>query len=526
MIFSNPRIFLNYFLLSLLCFSLSACASNQAKLEGETKISDPQALSKAQQDEALCTAQNPEWLGSLNSVWDELRKDFRFSEGVDNSRVRQHLAIYDRRQRYFNIIGERGELYLYYIKEEVKKRDMPSEIALLPVIESSLDPFAYSHGRAAGMWQFIPSTGRIFKLEDNWWYEGRRDVVASTQAALNFLERLHKQFDGDWLLALAAYNSGPGTVKRAMQNNEAMGKPTDFWSLSLPKETSDYVPKLIALSQLVMKPEKYSIELRYIPNAPYFDEVDAHGQIDLSQAANLADVDTEMMYLLNPGFNRWASDPDKNRHLLVPWENRFVFEHNLEQLPKQDRLAWKRYTVKSGDTLSNIADRNKINTDFLKSVNNLSNNNIRIGDTLMIPKPLNNSSSYSLSQEQRKQALSHRERSGRERISYTVQANDSFWSIGKKHNVGVRELAAWNGMAPGDTLKQGEKLNIWVLQESSQQRSVYRKVYYTVKSGDSLSRIASRFNVNVNDIRQWNNLQSERYLKPGQQLVLNVNVAK
>jgi membrane-bound lytic murein transglycosylase D len=506
---------------SALLLLLTSCTSTATSDTLKTASEKDEAKQLTQ-----CIVNDRDYLLSLNTVWDEIRKDFDFSRDVDNYRVRRHLAIYDRRQKYFNTINERANRYLYHVAVEVRKRGMPSEIALLPVIESGLDPFAYSHGRAAGMWQFIPSTAKIFKLESNWWYEGRRDVSASTQAALDYLQRLEKRFDGDWLKALAAYNSGSGTVRKAIKKNKRLGKGTDYWSLDLPKETKDYVPKLIALSQLIADPEKYSIKLDPIPYAPYFDQVDTGGQIDLSQAASLAEVNTDDIYLLNPGFNRWATDPGKNRHLLVPYENKFIFEENIQTLPNEDRLSWTRYTIKSGDTLSVIAQKNKVNTDFLKSINNLNNNSIRVGDTLMIPRPLEKSSSYSLSQEQRKQALSHRKKAGKQRISYKVKENDSFWSIGKKYNVGIRQLASWNGMAPGDTLRAGQTLNVWVNNTSAAQRKVFRKVYYTVRSGDSLSRIAQKFRVSVSNIQSWNNLYNKKYLKPGQQLVLHVNVAK
>ncbi len=517
-------IFLKFTPLLIFCFVLlNSCSSQTSTQPSRAELASdetPIAVS------LTCEIEDSAYLNSLNSVWDELSKEFEFSVGVDNARVARHLFILDRRQKYFNTIGARGERYLYYVKEEVKKRGLPAELALLPVVESGLDPFAYSHGRAAGMWQFIPSTAKIFKLESNWWYEGRRDVVASTDAALNYLERLHKRFDGDWLLALAAYNSGSGTVYRARKKNERLGKDTDYWSLDLPKETRDYVPKLIALSQVVSNPSEYQIKLKYIPNSPYFDQVDPKGQLDLSQAASLAEITSEQLYLLNPGFNRWATEPDNNRALLIPYQQRFVFEKNLAQLDSKERLAWTRYTIKSGDTLSTIAAKHKINTNFLKSVNNLSSNNIGIGKTLLIPKPLKGASSYTLSEEQRMQALSHRKRSGKTKVSHRVKSKDSFWSISRKYGVGVRELAKWNGMAPGDTLKQNQILNIWVKNSGPQQRSIYRKVYYTVRSGDSLSKIAGKFNVSVKDIKNWNKLHGKKYLRPGDKLTLRVNVAK
>lgn len=525
---SKPRKTYLYFL--TITFSaligLEACTTIEKIEDSALSPSFIHKLPRYEEHFQSCEIDDPFYLASLTTVWDELRKNFIFSKNIDNKRVEKQLAIYDRRQKYFNIINDRAELYLFYVKEEVEKRGMPAELALLPVIESGLDPFAYSHGRAAGMWQFIPSTAKIFDLESNWWYEGRRDVVASTDAALNYLQRLEKRFDGDWLLALAAYNSGSGTVFKAIQKNQKLGLATDYWSLDLPKETADYVPRLIALAQLIDDPAKYSITLKIIPNAPYFEDVDPKGQIDLAQAAELAQVSTEDIYLLNPGFNRWATEPEKFRNLLIPYSHRFIFQENLEKLPEDARLSWKRYTVKSGDALSTIATDNKINVAFLKSINNISGDHIRVGETLLIPKPFGKTSSYQLSLEQRQQALSQQEKSGKKNIRYLVRQNDSFWSIAKRYDVGIRELAKWNGMAPGDTLRENQTLNIWVDNAAPQQREIYRKVYYTVKSGDTLSRIASRFNVAVADIKSWNNINNKKYLQPGDQLTLNVNVAK
>lgn len=511
----NTSLFFSF----LLCSALLGCSS-QSKLSAQTDAPEIAA------QQLTCEADDPQYQNSLKSIWETLPEGYQFTYGVDNNRISKHLQIYERRQKFFNGIGERAEKYLYYVHDEVKKRDLPSELALLPVIESGFDPFAYSHGRAAGMWQFIPGTAKIFDLENNWWYEGRRDIEASTQAALNYLEILHKRFDGDWLLALAAYNSGSGTVSKAINKNKQSGKPYDYWHLDLPKETIDYVPKLIALAQVINNPEAYGVSLKYIPNAPYFEAVNPEGQIDLSQVAQLAEVPLNEIYLLNPGFNRWATEPENNRELLVPYTQAFVFEENIQSLSKADRLAWQRYQIKSGDTLSSIASKHHINIDFLKSINKLKNNTIRIGDTLMIPSPLENNARYQLSQNQRQQALTQQTQTGKQRINYEVKEKDSFWSISQTFNVGVRELARWNGMAPGDTLRVKQNLNIWLDNDVGTQREILRKVYYTVRQGDSLSRIATRFNVSVNDIQLWNQLQANKFLQPGQQLVLQVNVAK
>lgn len=507
--------------ISAICLGLISCSSFQNSASKGTKsavLSEPV--------EPLCKVEDAAYLSSIQNLWPKLINSFDFSVGVENERVTKHLNIFERRQRYFNRVTERSETYLYHVAVEVEKRGMPAELALLPIIESGMDPFAYSHGRAAGMWQFIPSTAKIFHLDSNWWYEGRRDVAASTQAALDYLERLNKRFKGDWNLALAAYNSGSGTVYNAIKKNKKLGKPIDYWSLDLPKETSDYVPKLIALSQVIATPAAYGIELKPIINHPVFVPVDPKGQIDLAQAAKLAETPLTQIYKLNPGYNRWATEPKSQRPLQVPYDQEFIFQQNFNQLMDSERIAWKRYTIKDGDSVSTIAQKHHVTSDFLRQINHLNGNNIRIGKTLLIPSPLANKTEYTLSLEQRTEALAQRKKVGKHRVSYRVKAKDSFWSIGKKYNVGVRELSRWNGMAPGDTLRSGQELHIWLKDGNASQRSIYRKVYYSVRNGESLSHIAAKFNVSISNIKKWNKLAGEKYLQPGQRLVLNVNVAK
>ena len=205
-----------------------------------------------------------------HSIWPRIRDGFAIDTHLDHPWVQSELAWYSKHPEYLFRTMTRAEPFLHYILEEAEKRDMPTELVLLPIVESAYQPFAYSHGRAAGIWQFIPSTGKLYGLEQNWWYDGRRDIYASTQAALNYLQNLNKLFKGDWTLALAAYNSGSGTVQRAIRKNKKKGKPTDFWHLKLPKETRAYVPKLMALKELVENSELYDISLRCIPNAPGF----------------------------------------------------------------------------------------------------------------------------------------------------------------------------------------------------------------------------------------------------------------
>ena len=315
---------------------------------------------------------------------DRLRADFSLPIR-DDRRVDAELAWYARHPGYFDRVFARARPYLHHIVAELERRDMPREIALLPIVESAFDPFAYSHGRAAGLWQIIPGTGRRFGLKQNWWYDGRRDVIESTRAALDYLEFLANRYDGDYELAVAAYNSGEGTVDRALRKNRAAGKPTDFWSLRLPRETRAYVPRLLALAKLIAEPWNHGLVLPRIPDEPQIGIVKTDGQLDLALAAELAGLSVDELYRLNPGFNQWATDPKGPHKLVVPVGNAPQLEAALAALPASERMRWTRHKVKPGQTLSHIADRYSVTTRTIRDANGLSGNLIRAGQHLMIP---------------------------------------------------------------------------------------------------------------------------------------------
>jgi len=472
-----------------------------------------------------------------HDLWERIRQGFALP-GHDHPRTSAEKQWYAKHQEYIDRTIERARPYLHYITEEAEKRGMPSEIVLLPIIESAFQPFAYSHGRAAGIWQFIPATATHYGLKQNWWYDGRRDIMASTGAALDYLEILHKNFDGEWLLALAAYNSGQGTVASAVRYNRKHGKPTDFWSLRLPEETRAYVPKLLAISAIVAEPEKYNITLESVPDKPYLVKVDIGSQIDLALAAELAGISLEELYRLNPGFNRWATDPDGPHHLVFSIDKAERFQEKLAELPLNKRIKWTRYEIREGETLSHIAARYRTTVSLLREVNKLRTNFIKAGDNLIIPVATKDIKDYALTLDQRTHTIQNTEKSGL-KVTYIVKEGDSFWEIARKYDVTVKELAAWNGMAPRDYIRPGQKLVIWwtdkrtTLADISKstsiglpQDSITQRINYTVRKGDSLSRISQRFNVSVSKLRQWNSLPKGKYLQPGQKLTLFVDVTR
>ena len=282
---------------------LSAC-STQPKVDSASLDSET-TLDSSSIEFLLTEAESSE--ETFDDIWVRIPSLYKLNIDEKNSRIDSQLRWFASHQSYLDRISERGKRYLYYIIEQIEERDIPAEIALLPIVESAFEPFAYSHGLASGVWQFIPSTGRSFGLHEDWWYDGRRDIRAATDAAITFLSALQRQFDGDWLLALAAYNSGAGTVKKAIRLNESRGLPTDFWSLNLPRESRAYVPKLIALAKLLRDSEEYGVVFNPIPNKPYFAVVETYGQIDLTQIAELSQTDINEIYQLNPAYKQWAT---------------------------------------------------------------------------------------------------------------------------------------------------------------------------------------------------------------------------
>ena len=414
---------------------------------------------------------------------------------------------------------------------ELERRGLPLELALLPIVESAYDPFAYSHGRAAGLWQMIPGTAKRFGVKQNWWYDGRRDVVDSTRAALDYLEYLYEFNNGNWLNAIASYNSGEGNVRRAVRRNTRANKPTDFWHLKLPKETSMYVPKLLALVEIVSDPAQYNLTLPVVVDAPQFSITDIGGQLDLALAAELAGVDVDTVYQFNPGYNRWSTDPAGPHTLVMPIDVADEFQAALDQVPAGDRVRWKRHKVKNGEAISQIADKYNTTVSTIRAANNLKGNTIRAGHHLMIPVATKPLSAYSKSADARLAATQNRKRAGN-KVEHVVRSGESFWTISRRYGVTHRQLAAWNGMAPRDTLSVGRKLVVWTNAATEAPRTsptqalgnTTRKLRYTVRNGDSLYLIARKFRVGIDQIARWNKIDKSKILRPGQKLTMYVDV--
>lgn len=385
---------------------------------------------------------------STGDLWARLRNGMGLPR--DRLEIRDAARQLAASRNHVNNTLQRGESYLWHMVQELEAREMPLELALLPAVESAYDPHAYSPMHAVGLWQFLSGTGARFGLRRNWWYDGRRDVTESTRAALDYLNYLYGMFN-DWPLALAAYNCGEGRVQQAIQNNRARGLGEDFWSLSLPAETRNYVPRVFGFAELLSNPEQYGYALAPLSDEPRFEVVDLPGQVELELAANLIDLDPKILQQLNPGFSRWATDPEGPHRLLVPTGQGERLRHALAALPADSLVRWHQYVTEEGDTLSDIARRYGVNPGLLQEVNNMQGKDMLAGTKLRIPRAYAREVPLPI------------ERSRGTRLStqtYIIRPGDSLWRIAKQHGVRINDLLRWNNLSPSATLQPGRKLLI------------------------------------------------------------------
>ncbi|NHB95901.1 murein transglycosylase D [Photorhabdus stackebrandtii] len=381
-------------------------------------------------------------------LWRYIRDELRM-QIPDNYRVREQRNYYLKNKSYLHDVTLRAEPYMYWIVRQIKQRDMPMELVLVPIVESAFNPHATSRAKAAGLWQIVPDTGRNYGLTQDKWYDARRDVAASTTAALNLLQRLNKMFNGDWLLTIAAYNSGEGRVMRAMKENTAKGRPTDFWSLSLPRETALYVPKVLALSDVIRHSDKYGITLPKSNDQRALDQIDVGQQITLSQAAEMAGMSLTSIKAYNPGYKRGVTSPNGPHYIMLPkakvdqfknsLANETVLSNMRQEVAKNNRRLNKRsqYKVRSGDTLSAIAKRFNSSPRELQRMNNLKTSRLlKIGQILRV--------------------------SNDNAIIYRVRQGDSIASIAKRHGINIKDVTNWNNGIKTTDIKPGIELTLYI----------------------------------------------------------------
>jgi len=381
-------------------------------------------------------------------VLERMRQGFEFPN-LESKHIAQYEKWSTEHESYLKGLFERGTPFLFHIVEEIEKRQLPMELALLPAVESAYRPTAVSRSRAGGLWQFIPSTGRHFGLRQDWWYDGRRDALLSTTAALDYLTQLNEMFDGDWFLALAAYNAGPGTVSRAIKSNKAKGRSTNYQDLSLRLETRRYIPKLIALKNVINNPESFGVELPPIENKPYFEVIELDGQIDLKRFAKDAGIEQSELRHLNAGFKRWATSPEGPHRLLIPISANGNIEHAKLAASRAPKINYSNHKIAQGDSLSGIARKYGVSVKALQTSNNLRSTRIRAGKNLLIPIRASTVTSRSISSETPVVRNQH---------THQVKRGDTLWSIARKYNVQINNLLSWNNISRNHILQLNQML--------------------------------------------------------------------
>ncbi len=446
------------------------------------------------------------WASAGNSVWDVLRQQFSLNHDVTQPEVQAQLRWLINHPNYIQTLT-RSEPYIYHIITEIKKRHLPGEIALIPMVESAYDPFAYSGAGAAGLWQLMPGTGTDLGLKQDWWYDGRRSISSSTDAALNYLDYLHHFFNENWILAFAAYDSGEGTMARIIKASHQSTLRVNYWSLPVPRETRAYVPRLLALAEIIQNAQRYHIQLPDIPHVPYFEEVNIGTQIDLNHAAKLAGISYQDLIKLNPGYNRWATAPYRPYKLLIPANKVARFSRNLALVPEDQRVSWTRHQVSAGDDLNIIAERYHTTVNLIKELNQLKSNAITKGQYVLIPK--NKATAATAMPSSNTQQ--HYIKPQAYKVIYIVDKKDSFQTVSQKFHVSIQQIKTWNALQKRSQLRTGESLVIW--------RSTQHQVY-VVKNGDNLSQIALSQHTTVKNLMALNPKLNPVRLRLGQTILL------
>lgn len=447
---------------------------------------------------------------STPSVWDVLRSQLSLDHAVNQPAVQNQIRWIASHPSYIQKLARQSEPYIYHIVTEIKKRRMPGEIALIPMIESSYDPFAYSGVGAAGLWQLMPGTGTDLGLKQDWWFDGRRSIRPSTDAALSYLSYLHSFFNNDWILAFAAYDAGEGAIARIIKNSGYSGHKINFWALSVPQETSAYIPRLLALAEVIQNPGRYKVVLPDIPHLPYFREVNIGSQIDLNHAAKLAGISYKDLIRLNPGFNHWATAPYLPYKLLIPANKAADFSRNLANVPINERVSWTRHKVSAGDNLVLIAQKYHTTVNLIKELNQLKSSSVQDGQYVLIPSsrntavPVKEISSTPIQPQ-------HFTHARRYKVIHIVQKNESYANLQSRYGASTAEIQFWNQLSSQTPLNEGQQLIIWKRMPSSPRM-------YIVKASDSLNSIAKQNNTTLLALLRLNPSLKVNQLRSGQAL--------
>ena len=431
-------------------------------------------------------------------VWDFIKQNNTSQNtNILNDQVlaymNMHLKDLDKFDEYLND----SYYFLYFVIQELEKNNLPLELAILPYIESNYDPFSISSSGAVGIWQFMPRTGRLYQLDKSWWNEDRHDPFRSTEAAVKYLKYLYQRFDQNIYHTLAAYNAGPSLLDRRINQNKRRGMDTDFWSLNVPVQTKNYVPKYIALRELILNSDNYGIKLPQIPYEPVVKKISIPGQVEVLTLSEYLDIKPELLYKLNAGYTKWASAPEDESVFYIPSEKYILFENEDNPFKNSNQINWISHIVQSGDSLWSLASKYDTEVKIIKKINYLNNDLLSINDTLLIPLSKSKSNNFIPYE------------------MYIVSEGDTLWSIAKEYNIEIRDLSRMNSIDENSYLQLGQQLSIGNKNIHRNMESKKRTILYSVKQGDNLFKISELFDVSIRSIEEINNFNNAT-LMPGQ----------
>lgn len=481
-----------------------------------------------------------------SNLWDSLKSGFQLNHYKNSPQVQAQIAWYMRNQGYLYRTSIRAAPYMYYIYQQVKQRNLPTELVLLPILESAYNPFASSNRGAAGLWQLERGTASQFGVKQDFWYDGRRDVLASTNAALDYLTYLQSFFGGNWMLAIAAYDAGEGSVQEAVHRNARDGLSISFWSLSLPQETRAYIPRLLALAVIIENPSEYGIKLPAISNSPYLGAVDIGGQINLSEVANFAGISLGQLKQLNPGFSHHTTDPVGPHKLLLPFDTIQTFQENLIRFSKVPSSSWVHYKVHRGESIESIARNFNTSVDILQIVNHLHSRMLPTGKKLLIPQAAANklrtayveNNAVGSAPTLAYNTISATNNAGENgTVASDAETNNNSAATTTKNtatNNGVDNNNAANNINTNmnssatneniasntATMENSENAAVMPLASLSKEKT---KEIHIIRSGETLQSIAKHYKVSVTDLRRWNKIANTHKLKPGSKIIIVYN---
>ena len=436
---------------------------------------------------------------AYEDVWNRIRAASSSKQIKLDEKTLQYINAYLANPSQLNKLLEKGRYFIYFVLEELDRYRLPPELALLPYIESNYDPFSISASGAMGIWQFMPATARIYGLKDTWWYEQRHDPLVSSKAAVRYLAYLHNRFNKEITYTLAAYNGGPTLLEKKIKLNKKANKPTNYKNLKLPKQTQEYVPKFMAILELVLNAEKYGINLPNFPNKQVLGSVELDGQVEILAFSEFAGLKPEFVYKLNAGYTKWASPPGNKTIFNVPVELEGILNLKKDKFIQTNQINWVTHKVSQGDSLWKIAEEFDTEVNVLIKVNYLASNILSLNQELLIP----------LSNDQNQSFIPYQ--------AHIISEGDTLWNLGIRYKISPTEIAKNNGLRMNSPLTIGKELNIGNKNIYRAINSKKRTILYSVKQGDSLYRIADIFNIEISDIRSINEL-SNNEIKPGQVL--------